>query len=270
MTRRTTNVDLYDSHYGNFTSDLYANIRKKTYDSDIGQNGWLTAAEQDLFIKWLGMNPDDRLLDIACGSGGPTLRIAALTGCRVDGVDMHADGIARAVTAAAERGLDKQAAFHHVDASQELPFDDASFDGLMCIDAVNHLPDRPAVFADWHRVLKLGGRLVFTDPIVVTGPLTHEEIAVRSSIGFFVFVPDGINSALLQEAGFVLEHREDRTSNMAEMAARWRDARAVRGEELRKIEGDATFVGQQEFFNVCSRLAREKRLSRHAFCAVKM
>ena len=262
-------VDHYGSQYGHFGTDLYAAIRQATYDQDIGQNGWLTAAEQDLFIQWLALGPSDRLLDIACGSGGPTLRVAEKTGCTVDGIDIHADGVQTGKARAAERGLAQRATFRQVDGSTGLPFDAESFDAVMCIDAINHLPDRRMVLAEWHRVLKLGGRLVFTDPIVVTGPLTHEEIATRASIGFFLFVPDGTDDRMLEEAGFTIQHRDDRTENMAAMAARWRDARAEHETALREAEGQHNFDGQQVFFDICARLAKDRRLSRIAYCAIK-
>ena len=262
-------VDHYGSQYGNFASRLYAQIRADTYDEDIGQNGWLTAAEQDLFVEWLGVGADDRLLDIACGSGGPTLRIAEKCACEVVGVDIHEDAVEAAKRAAADRGLAARGSFHHADGGARLPFDDETFDALTCIDAINHLPKRPDVFTEWRRVLKRGGRLVFTDPIVVTGPLTHEEIRIRSSIGFFLFVPDGTDDAMLDAAGFSVLKRADRTRNMAEMAARWRSARAEHELDLREIEGDVDFEGQQTFFEVCARLADERRLSRIAYCAVR-
>ncbi|MHC4093754.1 MAG: class I SAM-dependent methyltransferase [Planctomycetota bacterium] len=262
-------VDHYGSQYGRFVTDLYAAIREATYDQDIGQNGWLTAAEQDRFMQWLAIGTSHRLLDIACGSGGPTLRVAETTGCWVNGIDIHADGVATATAQAVERGLADRSAFHQADGSTTLPFETGSFDALMCIDAINHLPDRRAVLKEWHRVLKPGGRLVFTDPTVITGPVTHEEIAVRASIGFFLFVPDGADDHLLQEAGFVIEHREDRTDNMAAMAERWRQARAEHGRALREAEGDHNFDGQQEFFEVAARLAKERRLSRIAYGAIK-
>lgn len=269
MAQREPQVDHYGSQYGNFAAQLYADIRAATYHDDIGQNGWLTAEEQDLFISWLELGESDRLLDVACGSGGPTLRVAERTGCQVDGIDIHRDAVSTAQTAAADRNLTGRAAFHHVDGSAELPFGDATFDAVMCVDAINHLPDRPQVLAEWHRILRPGGRLVFTDPIVVTGPLSHEEIAVRASIGFFLFVPDGSDDTMLEHAGFTIRHRTDRTQNMAVMAARWREARAAQAEALREVEGDATFEGQQTFFAVCATLAAEKRLSRIAYGAVK-
>jgi SAM-dependent methyltransferase len=259
----------YDAQYGQFASRLYAEIRATAFGEDIGQNGWLTAEEHDLFIEWLGLTPESQLLDIASGSGGTTLRIAERTGCRVQGIDIHSQAVAAATSAARERNLSDRAAFQIGDASRPLPFPDAAFDGLICIDAVNHLPDRPAVFREWARVLEPGGRLVFTDPIVVAGALTNEEIAIRSSIGFFLFVPAGLDQELLRAAGFDPTDVVDRTENMAKSAHRWHEARAARAEDLRRIEGEATYEGQQTFLGVASLLAKEHRLARIAFRAIR-
>lgn len=262
-------VDHYGSQYSNFASSLYATIRKNTFGTDIGQNGWLTADEQDLFLSWLKLDTDSTLLDVACGSGGPTIRIADETGCRVSGIDIHADGISAAKSEALRRGLSDRSEFFAVDGSASLPFEASTFDGLTCIDAINHLPDRSKVIAEWVRVLKPGGRLLFTDPIIVTGPLTNEEMSIRSSIGFFLFVPDGYNDHLLQESGLTVLHKVDRTSNMALMAKRWKDSRSEFENELIEIEGEDNYRGQQTFFEVCTRLASEGRLSRKAYCAQK-
>jgi 2-polyprenyl-3-methyl-5-hydroxy-6-metoxy-1,4-benzoquinol methylase len=262
-------VDLYGASYRNFAHDLYAEIRRAAFGEDIGQTSWLTAEEQDLFISWLHLDRSSRLLDVACGSGKPTLRIAQKTGCHVSGVDLHEEGIASAKANAREIGYEGRAHFYHANAVERLSFEGASFDAVTCIDAINHLPDRLRVLTDWHRVLKPGGCLLFTDPIVLTGPITNEDIAVRASIGLFVFVPQGLDEALLQQAGFDVERMEDRTSNMAGNAAGWRAARAKREAELRKIEGDAAYFGQQRFLETAARLAEEKRLSRFAIMARK-
>ena len=198
-------VGHYDASYSHFGESLYADIRRETYGDDIGQNGWLTSTEQARFIEWLSPGTGSRLLDIACGSGGPTLRIASRTQASVHGVDVHEDGIAAAKRQASEQGLTDHATFEVLNAAEPLPFPADSFDVVMCIDAINHLPDRRRVLVDWSRVLKLGGRMLFTDPIVITGPLTNEEIAIRSSVGFFLFVPPMSDDRLLQELSLKIE-----------------------------------------------------------------
>lgn len=262
-------VDHYGAQYSNFASTLYAGIRREVFGEDIGQNGWITADEQDLFVSWLGLDASSRLLDVACGSGGPAMRIAQSTGCAVDGVDIHHDAVKAAKTEAARRGLDARVSFHHGDASEPLAFPDGHFDGVICIDALNHLKDRPRVFSEWARVLRPGGRVVFTNPIVVTGLLTNEEIAVRSSIGFFLYTPPGLDATLLGEAGLEVRAQADRTANMAAMAERWRAARQQHADVLAQVEGESTFAGQQEFLGVAALLAAERRLSRLAYLAVK-
>ena len=262
-------VDHYGASYGNFETDLYQFIRTATYGEDIGQTGWLTAEEQDQFISWLELVPNSRVLDVACGSGGPTLRVAKSARCDVVGVDIHEEAVAAARSQAQHEGLTDQATFHCHDACQTLPFADESFDGIICIDAINHLPDRAAVLAEWKRLLRPGGRLLFTDPIVVTGSLTNAEIATRSSIGFFLFVPKGTDECLLEEAGLELLICEDRTTNMAQMAGRWRAARGARAAALIEVEGEQTFAGQQEFFRIAELIASEGRLSRFVFVAQK-
>jgi SAM-dependent methyltransferase len=262
-----SSVDHYSVAYGNFASELFAEIRREAFGEDIGQNGWLTAGEQDLFIAWLRLSESTHLLDLACGSGKPTLRIAQKTGCRISGVDLIEEGVANAKANAKELGLEARADFYKGNAAERLSFEDSSFDAIMCIDAINHLPNRPRVLEEWHRVLIPGGRLLFTDPIVLTGPMTNEEIAIRTSIGFFLFVPPGMDEALLKQAGFEVERVEDRTQNMAENAAGRLNARAKRESDLRAIEGDDVFDGLQTFLETAAILAKERRLSRFAILA---
>ena len=259
----------YDANYGNFESDLYTEIRREAFGEDIGQNSWLTVNEQDGFIQTLALSPEKKLLDVACGAGGPALRIAEKTGCLLVGIDVHELAISAARSLAEKQGCAPRAQFHLVNASGRLPFPDCEFDAVTCIDAINHLPDRLAVVAEWTRVLKPFGRLLFTDPITMTGPLSKDEIAVRSSAGFFFFVPADYDRRVLQECGLRLLACEDRTENMAQMAHRRRLARASREEALRKIEGDADYGQQQTFLEVAARIARERRLSRFLYVAEK-
>ena len=260
----------YDTNYGNFDTELYSEIRREAFGEDIGQNSWLTADEQDTFLSWLDLSPGKVLLDVACGAGGPALRIAAKTGCSVVGIDVHEQAVSTACSLAIQRGLSRRAEFRVVDAAQQLPFSETSFDAVTCIDAVNHFSDRPRVIAEWARLLNVGGRLLFTDPITLTGPLTNAEVAVRSSAGVYLFVPHGYDERVISQCGLQLLVSEDVTANMAKVAEARRAARASRTAALREVEGDQAYDGQQEFLAVAARVAREGRLSRFVYVSKKL
>src|SRR4029077_343160 len=83
----------YDANYGNFQTELYAEIRREAFGEDIGQSSWITADEQDRFLSPLNLAPGKRLLDVACGSGGPALRIVKKTGCSLVGIDVHEQAV---------------------------------------------------------------------------------------------------------------------------------------------------------------------------------
>jgi cyclopropane fatty-acyl-phospholipid synthase-like methyltransferase len=262
--------DQYNANYGNFQTELYAQIRREAFGEDIGQNSWLTSDEQDRFLEWLDLSSGKALLDVACGAGGPALRIAAATGCSVVGIDVHEQAVTTARSLAAQRGLAEGAEFRSIDATRPLPFSDASFDAITCIDAINHFSDRPRVVAEWSRVLKVGGRLLFTDPITLTGPLTNAEVAVRSSAGVYLFVPHGYDESVIAQCGLRLLVCEDVTANMAKVAQARRTARASKSAVLRAIEGDQAYDGQQEFLAVAARIAREGRLSRFVYVSERL
>ena len=197
-------VDLYNHSYGRFSSATQEAVRRETYGEDIGQSSWMTAEEWLHVADEAAVRPGSQILDVGSGSGGPALYLAERCGCHVTGVDINEHGVANAKRLAKARGIAARADFQRVDAHRPLPFPDASFDAILSNDAMCHIDGRLAVLRDWHRLLRPGGRAAFTDALVVTGQVTHEEVAARSSIGFYVFVPPGENERLLAEAGFTL------------------------------------------------------------------
>src|SRR5262249_43554681 len=170
--------------------------------------------------------------EVASGSGGPALYVARTFGCRVTGIDNHESAVATATRLAAESKQADKVQFQIADASTRLPFDDDTFDALICIDAINHLPERLGVLRERYRVLRPGGRALFTDPVVITGPVTNEELALRSSIGLFLFVPSGTNEVLIEEARLRIVRQDDVSDNAVLIATRWHRARQAHREEL--------------------------------------
>jgi SAM-dependent methyltransferase len=262
-------IDLFDSTYSHFNEQVLDAIRKETFGQDIGQNSWLTLEEYDRFIQKLDLGPEGHALEVASGSGGPALYLANRVGCFVTGIDANENGLATATQSASKSNQADRVNFKAADANAPLPFDDNSFDAILCIDSMNHFPDRLRVFQEWCRVLQPGHRAVFTDPVVITGPVTNDELAMRSLVGLFLFVPPGINEQLIEDAGLHLVQQEDVTDNAALISGRWQDARQRHRDTLIQIEGEERFEGLQQFFAAVHRLTSERRLSRIVYLVEK-
>jgi SAM-dependent methyltransferase len=101
-------------------------------------------------FEWLAAKAGEQILDLGCGDGQLTQRIAA-TGASVKGVDASSEMVA----AARSRGIDAVQA-----PAELLPYPDACFDAVFSNAALHWVRDQDAMMAQVHRVLKPGGRFV--------------------------------------------------------------------------------------------------------------
>lgn len=259
--------------YGQLAGDVFAAIRRETYGEDLGQFSWITADELRQFIRVLSLTKDGRdghALDVACGSGGLTLFIAEMVGCQMTGIDINKSGIATAREIARARGLQARAHFQQADAAKKLPFEDATFNAIISIDAMNHFANRAELLREWWRVLRPGCCFLFTDAAIITGTLSRDEMVARSNgMGQFLFTPVGVHEKLIQNAGFVDWHVEDVTDTIAAVSQRWHDAREKRRTQLLQIEKSSEFETLQGMLATAHTLASERRLSRFAYIARK-
>jgi len=260
----------YGSQYARIYCQLASEIRNEAFGEDLGQESWRSPAEQAEIAELLRLGPKSHALDVACGAGGPSLAFVERTGCRLVGVDIVPEGVSCAKAEAEKRGLSDRANFIVIAAGQRLPFGDSTFDAVMCIDSISHFSDRHSALRDWARLLKSRGRLIFTDPFVVTGPLSKPEIDGRCALGSnLFFVPPGFNESAASEAGLQLLLSVDRAAAAADIAGRWRDARARRAQALIDEEGEDWFQRRQVMLDTTSRLAAERRLTRFFYLAEK-
>ncbi len=97
------------------------------------------------------VRPNELTLDVGCGSG-ELMQELQRRGARTIGVEIGAELVA----GCQERGLDVRWG-----RAEELPFEDATFDRIVCSVVMPYLDERRAV-AEWSRVLKPGGRVFAT------------------------------------------------------------------------------------------------------------
>ena len=116
------------------------------------------APVQDELVERLRIQPGDRVLDLATGTGEVARRAARL-GATVSAIDIAGPMIEKARTSATDEGL--QISFELGDV-EYLPYDDGSFDVLLSNFGVVFAPDHANVASELARVAGAGARLGFT------------------------------------------------------------------------------------------------------------
>jgi SAM-dependent methyltransferase len=191
----------------------------------------------------IGLDPSDRVLDVACGRGASAVHLAEHFGCHVTGLDYGPENIAAAQAHAVDKGVTHLTAFRQGDA-EGLPFDSGSFDAVISECSFCTFPDKATAAAEMARVLRCpepldfpfdpstllraglaqgraqdrpaeghsGGRLGLTD-MTVSGPLPDD---VQSLLAWVACVagagtPEDY-TATLRKAGFtdfIVEDQRD-------------------------------------------------------------
>ena len=116
----------------------------------------------ELMAAQSGLNADARVLDLGCGYGGPARFLASRFGCRVSGLNLSRVEIEEAQRLTRETQHAKLVNFDEGD-FHELPYPDASFEVVWSQDSLMYGASKSTILAETLRVLKPGGRMVFTD-----------------------------------------------------------------------------------------------------------
>jgi ubiquinone/menaquinone biosynthesis C-methylase UbiE len=140
-------------------------------------------AARNAYLDLLDITPGERVLDVGCGSGAVTREIARRVGGRgvAVGLDPSPALLAVARELAKKAGFGDSVEFREGNALR-LPFGDASFDAVVCVTVLSHVPRGEAAVPEFVRVLKSGGRLGVFDLDTDMTAFTHPDRALTRRI----------------------------------------------------------------------------------------
>ncbi|WDP91728.1 MAG: class I SAM-dependent methyltransferase [Desulfobacter sp.] len=177
-------------------------------------------------IKKAGLATDSVILDAGCGMGGSTRLLAEQFGFQAAGIDITEDFIHTARILTQWCGMDKGRNIRFQQGSVlDLPYGNTCFDAVLCQHILMNIEDKPRALAEFHRVLKPGGKLILHEIVDGPGPVPLMPVPWGADAATS-FVPawDTLN-AQLADAGFKPDYFSDETENAA---AWWRTVNHIR------------------------------------------
>ncbi|MEC7791386.1 MAG: methyltransferase domain-containing protein [Pseudomonadota bacterium] len=173
-------------------------------------------AATDALALHAKINESTHVLDLCCGLGGPARYLAYHYGCRVTGVDMNTDRLAGAVRLTERTKLQDRVLFHHANALQT-GLADETFDVIVSQEAFCHIPNKNTLITECVRLLKPGGRIVYTD-ILARSNMTNEiRSRLETEMVFSELSTLEQYCHLLEEKGCQVIEVEDLSDNWAEI-----------------------------------------------------
>jgi len=197
------------------TTTAFTGYVPENYDRYMGPMFFEPYA-RDMALRVAASGPRE-VLELACGTGRVTaaMREVLPVAATLTATDLNPAMIA---CARAKRSMPSEIRWRQADA-QQLPFDDESFDAVVCQFGFMFLPDKPRGLSEAYRVLRRGGRFLFS-----TWDSLQENPLGAEAHGFlvsrfpddppqFMVTPFGWNDAeeitgLVRSAGFSLVRSE--------------------------------------------------------------
>ncbi|MGW4892458.1 class I SAM-dependent methyltransferase [Kitasatospora sp. NPDC004240] len=174
---------------------------------------------QDVLGRKLALPVGSSVLDAGCGSGVVARAMAARFGLVVTGVDVLDFHLRQARRLSARAALEERTRFSWGD-YHDLDFPDGSFDGAYSMETLVHSYDPARALAEFHRVLRPGGRLVLLGPVgsppetmTPQGRAVIERFLDDMSFPGAKQYHTGNLGQLLKSAGFQVEEELDATAN---------------------------------------------------------
>jgi ubiquinone/menaquinone biosynthesis C-methylase UbiE len=175
----TTVWDRLASCYGKpFSQALWVRAWGDQYPEDVAPYSSCTRELLDQIREEVQVHRDGTFGDLGCGAGGVGLWLAKTLHVRLEGIDCSSRAIEIALERVSEWGLAGRANFRVADFSGT-DLDSASLDAAISIDALPFAVDVDAALTETRRILRPGGRLVFTTREARVGTPAHARLGAN-------------------------------------------------------------------------------------------
>ena len=141
---------------------IYRSVFKDEYPEEADPDGYVTLTDLRNILKYINVEPGDRIVDLGCGRGGPGLWIARELDVSYLGLDIAEVGIEWGRERINNFGLKRRAEFQVVEIAGNTGLNNNSFDGAISIDTISFIHDSLAVFQEVQRILKQDANFIFT------------------------------------------------------------------------------------------------------------
>jgi demethylmenaquinone methyltransferase / 2-methoxy-6-polyprenyl-1,4-benzoquinol methylase len=125
---------------------------------------------RSFLVSRIKAGPEETVIDVACGTAAVAVELVRRHGCRVVGIDQSPEMLAEGRRRVAAAGLAGRIELQEGRA-EELPFDDAAFDGLTFTYLLRYVDDPAATMRELARVVRPGGRIAMLEFSVPPRPL---------------------------------------------------------------------------------------------------
>jgi ubiquinone/menaquinone biosynthesis C-methylase UbiE len=160
------------------------------YPEGVDPHSYVSRTELERFAVETRVGEGSTLADIGCGRAGPGLWVAMATGARLVGIDIAENALAAARMRAAAMKLGERAEFRQ-GSFDETGLAEGAVDAVMSVDALLFAVDKSIAVREMRRIIRPGGRLVFTSWDYHSQPLgrppqVDDHRPLLSSAGFEV------------------------------------------------------------------------------------
>ena len=223
----------------------------------------------DTAIRLIDISPEQSLLEIGSGIGGPARYLASKSGAHITALELQADQNQIAQQLSQRCGISQNLS-HECGDFLTYDWGDRRFDAVVSWLALYHIPARQNMLSRCHDVLKTDGKF-YTEDLCRKGEFSDEEKQELERELYAITLPEiSAYTDDLKAIGFEIESLEDMTDDWRDFTSKRLDAyRADRARQVR-VHGETTVDALDQFYSAVNKYFQSGKLGGSLLCAKRV